>query len=76
LKIPKGSSEAVIEGQTQWSKEKEQKDKQCSTKHRKLRLSNANPLKTGVSSGPLIRLAVPLPQMITVVFLLNDINII
>jgi hypothetical protein len=29
-----------------------------------------------VSSGPLIRLAVPLPQMIPVVFLLNDINII
>ena len=77
LKIPKGSSEAVIKEQTtQWSKEKEQKDKQCSTKHRKLRLNNTNPLKTGVSSGPLIRLAVPLPQMIPVVFLLNDINII
>jgi len=43
LKIPKGQSESVYneeEHTTQWPKEKVQKDKQRSTKHR-------TPLKTG-----------------------------
>ena len=47
MKIPKGNQNPYIEEEqtTQWSKEKEQKDKQQSTKHTHKRSSNTNSTK-------------------------------